>query len=392
MSINIINLAKECQKNPSLINICKGHSQSLCKLALQQSGYTNGLDKWHGRYCFVIKHLLKIINKSGKKVKLSNGKKILDIIKKEKLKVPQDVQRFIQKNSLNQLGNGPETPETPYNDVFKDLSDTPNDILKYYVDTPIAETPETPFNAMFTSSSNTLAKTPETPFNAMFTSSSNTLAKTPETPFNAMFTSSSNTLPKSKAMTEIDQILSDLDKINELQHRTNVMKNNLPDDKEQQLRQKKKLDAMHEELQSLLNKSKSRKIISSDYDVASFFDDKFSGLIDNTRNWHAVYKLLEEEKQNPSGSVSIEQLKNALKQISPYLLESFQSIPRDGSINLEPQVIGKAKSYFNPEKENEIFIDKDDIIKISSIYSNGKAYGEVLYTKKHGFFPLTVFM
>lgn len=352
MSINIINLAKECQKNPSLINICKGHSQSLCKLALQQSGYTNGLDKWHGRYCFIVKHLLKIINKSGKKVKLSNGKKILDIIKKEKIKVPKDIQRFIQKNSLNQLGNGLDTPETPFNDMFKD--NDPNDILKYYLDTPTSESPDTPFNAMFTSSS--------------------------------------NKLQKSKAMEEIDQVLSDLDKINELQHRTNVIKNNLPDNKEQQLRQKKKLDAMHEELQRLLNKSKSRKIISSDYDSASFFDDRFSNLIDNTRNWHGVYKLLEEEKQNPSGSVSIEQLKEALKQISPYLLDSFMSIPRDGSINLEPQVIGKAKSYFNPDKDNEIFIDKDDIIKISSIYSNGKAYGEVLYTQKHGFFPLTVFM
>lgn len=341
MSINIINLAKECQKNPSLINICKGHSQSLCKLALQQSGYTNGLDKWHGRYCFVVKHLLKIINKSDKKVKLSNGKKLLDIIKQEKLKVPKDIQRFIQKNSLNQLGNGSETPETPF---------TPNDILQYYIDTPT----------------------------------------TPDTPFNAMFTSSSNKL-------EIDKMLSDLDRINELQHRTNVIKNNLPDqdnqdNQEQHVRQKKKLDAMDEELQRLLDKSKSRKIISSDYDNASFFDDRFSDLIDNTRNWHAVYKVLEEEKQNPSGSVSIEQLKNALKQISPYLLDSFMSIPRGDSINLEPQVIGKAKSYFNPEKDNEIFVDKDDIIKISSIYSNGKAYGEVLYTKKHGYFPLTVFM
>ena len=348
MSINIINLAKECQKNPSLINICKGHSQSLCKLTLQQSGYTNGLEKWHGRYCFIVKHLLKVINTSDKKVKLANGKKILDIIKNKKIKVPKDVQRFIEKNTLNQLGNGD-------NDV---------------------DTPETPFNAMFTKE----AETPETPFNAMFT-------KEAETPFNAMFTSK-----KSNVVSEIDKMLEELDRINELQHRIQTLKNQSTSDKEQQLRQKKKLDTMHEELQKLLNKSKSRKILSSDYDVASFFDTRFSDLIDNTRNWHGVYKLIEEEEQNPKGSVNIKQLKDVLKNISPYLLDAFTSAPRNESIELDPQVIGKAQSYFNPENDNEIFIDKNDIIKISRVYSNGKAYGEVMYTQKHGFFPLTVFM
>jgi hypothetical protein len=320
--MNILSLAKECQKNPSLINLCKGHSQSLCKLALHQSGYTNGLEKWHGRYCFVVKHLLKVINSSSKNIKLKNGKKILDIIKSKKLNVPKDIQRFIQNNLINQKGSGDDV-----------------------------STPETPFNTMF----------------------------------------------KNKPVSEMDKMLEELDKIIELEHRTHQIRNNLSEKDDVKMRQLKKLEDMNEQLMSLKGDS-SRKIIASDYDDASFFDQKFSEMIDQYPNsvammvWPRLNQLLDEEVSKPRGSVNMKELKEVLRKISPHLLDALQSSPISGSSNVEPNVIGEAQSYFNPVNNDEIFINKNDIIKISTVYSNGKAYGEVLYTDKKGFFPLTVFM
>lgn len=244
MTINIISLAQECKKNPSLISLCKGHNQSLCKLALQQSGYTNELDKWHGRYCFVVKHLLKVINHSDKKLKLKNGKKILDIIKSEKLKIPQDIQRFIQKNIINQLGGGDD-------------------------DIPNISKSEKIFNYR-----------------------------------------------------QLSQELGVLDQINELQHRIQQLENNLSDNQEVKLRQLKKLDEMRHEISQLSN--------------------------------------------------------------TPF-------VPKSGLPKLYKDAIVEAQSYFDPEEPGEIFINKNDLIKIDNIY-DGKAYGQVLYTNKRGFFPLTVLM
>ncbi len=101
--INLVTLAKECEKNPKIMNICKGHVQILCKLALEQSGYVNDLTKWRGRYCYLVKHLLKIIHKSDGKLTLQNKKKLYEFIKLRNLQIPKDIVRFIKKN-INQTG------------------------------------------------------------------------------------------------------------------------------------------------------------------------------------------------------------------------------------------------------------------------------------------------
>lgn len=107
--INLHTLAKACEKSSKLLTICKGHSQILCKLALEQSGFTKGLNKWNKRYCYVVKYLLYIIKSVKYDVSLNNKKRLLEIIDEHNLKIPTNIKKFIMKNKLNinvQKGNG----------------------------------------------------------------------------------------------------------------------------------------------------------------------------------------------------------------------------------------------------------------------------------------------
>jgi len=109
--VNIKTLAQACEKNPKLLNICKGHSQILCKISLEQSGYTQDINKWNGRYCYLMKYILDIINKSNSKISLKQKDKILKIIKERRLDIPKNVIKFIEKNKIGgsvQSGKGPE--------------------------------------------------------------------------------------------------------------------------------------------------------------------------------------------------------------------------------------------------------------------------------------------
>jgi hypothetical protein len=115
--INLHSLAIACEKSPDLLTICKGHSQILCKLALEQSGFTKGLNKWNKRYCYVVKYLLYIAIKYN--ISLNNKKRLLEIIDKHNLKIPTNIIKFIIKNKLNnniQKGNGPQDKFNAYLD------------------------------------------------------------------------------------------------------------------------------------------------------------------------------------------------------------------------------------------------------------------------------------
>ena len=110
-SINLKTLAKACEKNPKLLNICRGNSQILCKIALEQSGYIEDLHKWKGRYCFIIKHLLDITSKATGKISLKQKDKLLKTIKERHLDIPKTIIRFIQKNNNTvQRGKGDNKP------------------------------------------------------------------------------------------------------------------------------------------------------------------------------------------------------------------------------------------------------------------------------------------
>jgi hypothetical protein len=110
-TINLKTLAQACEKNPKLLNICRGHSQILCKMALEQSGYTEDLHKWKGRYCFIIKHLLSITSKANGKISLKQKDKLLKTIKDRHLDIPKTVIRFIEKNNNTvQRGKGENKP------------------------------------------------------------------------------------------------------------------------------------------------------------------------------------------------------------------------------------------------------------------------------------------
>lgn len=312
-TINLMTLAQECEKNPSIINICKGHRQILCKLLLEQSGYTSQLDKWYGRYCFLIKNMFKVIHKSKYTIPLKNSKKLLEFIKNKKIKIPKDVERFI-KNNIHQKGAGEQ------------------DFL------PIALT-------------------------------------------------SSN----------VDKVLTNLGDIDNIQHRINELQNTQGNEE----KQTKKLQSLYNELDSKklenANIAEARKILTSGYDNASFFDTKYYDILHHKWNpalWEQANTLIEQEEINPRGSISIKQLKQVLEDISPSLLDAFLASKKTEPTVLpkNQQILGKAKSLFKPKNEDEIFVNKNDIVKILKVYSSGKAYGEVMFSNQKGFFPLTVFL
>lgn len=107
--VNLKTLSQMCEKNNKLLNICKGHNQILCKLALENAGYTKDLDKWKGRYCFLVKHLIDVTLKAKSKVSLQQKDKLLKVISERRLDIPKTVIKFIEKNNSSvQKGKGPE--------------------------------------------------------------------------------------------------------------------------------------------------------------------------------------------------------------------------------------------------------------------------------------------
>jgi hypothetical protein len=95
----IRQLAIAAKKYNRLLEISKKYKEFLCKLALEEFGYINELDKWSGKYCDVIGYM---INTTGD---LQDKKKLLHKIKKQN-SVPKKVIAFIEKNVNIQLGKG----------------------------------------------------------------------------------------------------------------------------------------------------------------------------------------------------------------------------------------------------------------------------------------------
>jgi hypothetical protein len=124
LKVNIKTLAEACEKNPKLLNICKGHSQILCKVALEQSGYTQDINKWNGRYCYIIKYLLDVISKSKNKISLTQKDKILKTIKDRRLDIPKNVIKFIEKNYMSmQSGKGPDKTNNIFDKYLEEIDE-----------------------------------------------------------------------------------------------------------------------------------------------------------------------------------------------------------------------------------------------------------------------------
>lgn len=122
--VNIKTLAEACEKNPKLLNICQGHSQILCKVALEQSGYTQDINKWNGRYCYIMKYLLDVISKSKSKISLKQKDKILKIIKDRRLDIPKNIIKFIEKNHTGmQTGKGSDKTNNIFDKYLEEIDE-----------------------------------------------------------------------------------------------------------------------------------------------------------------------------------------------------------------------------------------------------------------------------
>lgn len=366
LKINLETLSQACKKNSNLLKICKGHSQILCKLALEDAGYKEDLNKWNGRYCFLVKHLIDITLKGKGKVSLKQKDKLLKIINERRLDIPKSVIKFIEKNNDSiQRGKGPgeknifdtyleeidtlidehKKKETlqKIDDVLKDLNDQNtlqvkiDELNKSLVSADIRTKPQ------ILKHRNVLQKR----LNEIMTHyPSPTSSNSSFNPF------------KGRASPDIDTPVSSASS-----NISNIFKT-------------KKFVPRVLSGQMMTSPKQSSTIFSTDFseDTESYFSDDQS----------VSYTLREISEQLPD------------------ILKSYFTGARlQGKYNLPDNIVTTALSNYRAQKDEELTVFKGNFVEIDTIYSNGKVLGKIIDTDnivnvtdmyRYGTFPITVFL
>jgi hypothetical protein len=346
--INLHTLAKACEKSPKLLTICKGHSQILCKLALEQSGFTKGLNKWNKRYCYVVKYLLYIVKSVKYDVSLNNKKRLLEIIEERNLKIPTNIKKFIIKNKLNinvQKGNGQDKFNT-----YLDELDLILDELKKQ----------------------------------------------------RMYENIDNYL-------EYRNLLDDLEyKLNKLNQQLNKELTSVDVDaniKNNILKQRNLLQKRINEIEFILKPLETNPLsplsqlsptVSS---PTRFLPRAFNAskqISSPTTSKKIFIPDLYDYQEDDSYSLS---------EISinlPDILQSYFTLARlETKFKLPKNIVMKAVSDYNAIRPNDLTVFKDNLVEIDTIFGNGNAIGKIIDTDnivntsdmyRYGVFPLTVFI
>lgn len=340
--INLYTLAKACEKSPKLLNICKGHSQILCKLALEQSGFTKGLNKWNKRYCYVVKYLLYIVKSVKYNVSIKDKKKLLKIIDEQNLKIPKNIIKFIIKNKstkIIQKGTGPDEFNTYLNELDLTLDELKKQRLYDNVDNYLE------YANLLSQLEYKRDKLNKQVINADESTKDNILKQR-------------NLIQK--RINEIEFILKPLE--------TNPLS---------------PLGALSAGVSSptkfIPREDVSTKKISPTLSKKIFMADEINFDYD-------------------SDSYSLSEVSENL----PDILKSyFTSARLEKKFKLPQNIIMRANSDYFSMRPNELTIFKDNLVEIDTIFGNGNAIGKVIDTNnivnvsdmyRYGIFPLTVFI
>lgn len=363
-SINLKTLAKACEKNPKLLSICKGHSQILCKIALEQSGYIEDLHKWKGRYCFIIKHLLDITSKATGKISLKQKDKLLKTIKERHLDIPKTIIRFIQKNNNTvQRGKGDNKPsmfdkyleeidqlldKTKKKEMFNKI----DDLLKDLNDKHVLEIKLDELNkVVVTADINT---------KPYILKQINLLHK-------KLSEISNNSL-----MSPVSQVSSNF---NPFKGRSSTMSPTTPESTGSNIFKTKKFIPRILAGQMVTSPKTSSSIYSTDNtDNEDYFTDDRS----------TAYTLLDISENLPD-----------------ILKSSFTLARLSSKYKLPNNIVALALSNYRAKNDNELTIFNNNLVEVDTIYSNGKVLGKIIDTDnivnvtdmyRYGTFPITVFL
>lgn len=373
--INLKTLSQACEKNPKLMNICKGHSQILCRVALEQSGYTEDLSKWQGRYCYIVKHLIDITLKAKSKISLKQKDKLLQTIEKRRLDIPKSVIKFIEKNhmkiSKSQKGKGPYDPSI-FDKYLEELEEMEESIKKdkmyEQIDNLLKDLNDQNVISLKIEELNKDLANADTRTRPQIIKQRNLLQqKLSDISSNYPSPASSDFNPfKGNAISPASLI-----SFNE----QNITPIDSPDSDVSNIFKTRKYIPRITNLPLRESPKKSRSIFSTDVsDGDSYFSD------------------------DQSSSYTFASISENLPDI---LKSAFTSARLFSKHELPEPIVVSALSDYKAKNNNELTIFSDNFVEVHTIYGNGKVIGKVMDTDnivnipdmfRYGYFPITVFL
>jgi hypothetical protein len=362
--VNIKTLAQACEKNPKLLNICKGHSQILCKISLEQSGYTQDMNKWNGRYCYLVKYMLDIISKSKVKISLKQKDKLLKTIKDRRLDIPKNVIRFIEKNHM---GVGVQSGKGPENNIF--------DKYLQEIDELSEELKQKEIYKKIDSLLDDLNQ---------------------EHSLKVILEELNNQLPKADSRTR-EQILK---KRQVIQTKLNAITSNYSSPASSD----NSFNPFMGGVSPITPDSTTSSNISNIFKTRKYVPRKAtSPLTPTQKKSKSIYSM----DSNDTESYFSDDQGNSYTLLSisenlPDILKSYFTRARlEGKFNIPENIILPAISNYRAKNDNELTVFDGNLIEVDVLYGNGKVRGKIIDTDnivnitdmyRYGSFPITVFL
>lgn len=374
LKINLKTLAQACEKNPKLMTICKGHSQILCRVALEQSGYTEDLNKWKGRYCYIVKYLIDITLKSKSKISIKQKDKLLKTIEQRRMDIPKSIVKFIEKNHMGmkkQSGKGPYKTSI-FDEYIKELEEMEENLKKEEmynkIDGLLKDLNDQHFISLKIEELNKALGQADSQTRPQILKQRNLLQKKlSEITSNYPSPASSDFNPFKGTAISPASLIS----FNE----QNITPIDSPDSDISNIFKTRKYVPRITNLPLRESPKKSRSIFSTDEsDNDSYFSD------------------------NQGSSYTLSDISENLPDI---LKSAFTSARLASKNELQEPLVVEALSDYKAKNSNESTIFSGNFVEVHTIYGNGKVLGKVLDTDnivnipdmfRYGYFPITVFL
>lgn len=363
-SINLKILEQACEKNPKLRNICKGNSEILCKIALEQSGYTEDLHKWSGRYCFIIKQLLDITSKGKSKIFLKQKDELLKTIKDSNLDIPKNIIRFIEKNNNNNVQRGDYKPsmfDKYIEDIDqlldeekkKEMFNKMNDLLKDLNDQHVLEIKLDELNR------------------ALVAADTNT---------KELILKQRNLLQK-----KLNEISSPTSQLSDISSNFNPFKG--------------RVDSI-----SSKSTGSTGSTGSNIFKTKKFIPKVLAGqIVTSPKTSSNIYSLDDTDNESffSDDIKSAYTLRELSENLPDILKDAFTSARLQTKYKLQDNIVIQAISNYRAKNDDELTVFNGNLVEVDTVYGNGKVLGKIIDTDKivnvtdmyrYGIFPITVFL
>lgn len=139
-------MAMKCYEDPEYLNICTKDKEKICKQLLMDADYKQDIEKWVGKYNYLVKNLaniVKLISKLEKsdvkidnKTKITNymnGPRIFELSEDEYNTIPLDVINFVLKNRNRILYDDDAIAKIYKNVKEGRINNVDKILVKYYI-------------------------------------------------------------------------------------------------------------------------------------------------------------------------------------------------------------------------------------------------------------------